>query len=76
MFCDDCLTAAYDELGGQSTRSEQEFLLREAGEILPDHLCEETAGEGVRCECPCHRTRHVFDGKIRLSRPAEIASNA
>ena len=52
MICDDCLTAAYDDLEGLSDVDIE--LQREVcfdfGKEIPDHNCD-----GGSCECACNK---------------------
>ena len=52
-FCDDCLTAAYDEVGEDS--DEQIAYLDTVSYMMADHICgrEETEGE-TPCDCEAH----------------------
>ena len=56
--CDSCLTEAYD-LGFMDAET-QDYAMREAGEVLPDHLCdakEEPEYYPRGCGCGCYRER-------------------
>lgn len=49
-FCDECLTAAYDE--GASADIIEE-ILSTMGADIPDHCCG-SIETGTRCDCACH----------------------
>lgn len=53
VFCDDCLTAAYDEVG-EDPDAEYE-LLASVSYMLGDHDCEHVEDNTVRCDCEAHR---------------------
>ena len=55
--CDDCLTAAYDL--GLETIEEQEFLCKEIGADIKDHLCivNEEPELNVKCQCACQTSK-------------------
>ena len=52
--CDSCCDAAFDD--GVTEWKEQQMVMRELGNELADHLCDqrETHGE-IRCACLCSR---------------------
>ena len=56
--CDSCLTVAYD--AGIEDAGAQDYAMREAGEVLPDHLCDakdEPEYFQQRCGCGCCERR-------------------
>ena len=65
MVCDDCLNAVYDELG--STDVDQRAIAIQAGDVLPDHICEEVEHNGKYSQCACSCKRHA-KMKIRTAR--------
>jgi hypothetical protein len=57
MVCDDCLNAVYDELG--STDVDQTLIAMQAGDVLPDHICEEVEHNAKYGQCACSCKRHA-----------------
>ena len=56
-YCDSCLTAAYDEVGGGI--EEQTTVLDLVADMLPDHLCDRIDEPDIRCDCAAHRRDEV-----------------
>lgn len=52
MVCDSCLNVAYDN--GFKTYVEQADVMKDMGDDLEDHLCDQVETEGeIECECGC-----------------------
>lgn len=66
VVCDDCLNCVYDEMGHDFPVSQSEIAVM-AGDILPDHICEEIEHNGEYGECACSCKRHK-KMKIRTAR--------
>jgi hypothetical protein len=49
--CDDCLNVAYDE--GIEGWEAQAATMRDAGDIIEDHLCIEMEEPEIKCGCAC-----------------------
>jgi len=53
--CDSCCDVAYDD--GITGWDEQQMIMRELGNELADHLCDQRESDGeIRCACLCIRS--------------------
>jgi len=52
-YCDDCLTAAYDEVG--ESIEDQRAYLQSVSYMMADHTCERIEDNGsTPCDCEAH----------------------
>lgn len=61
-FCESCINAAFDEVGG-TYPTDAIMVLASMADLLPDHLCDhgETMGDSdpIPCDCAAHSFNRI-----------------